>query len=74
MKKMRIELDNEFEADVFISILEEENIPYILTTNNSFPYDGLFKMTLGWGQIEVPKDQQERAMELFEKYKESLSE
>ncbi len=74
MKKFRIELDNEFEADVFIHILEEENIPYILINHNSFPYDGLFAMTLGWGHLEIPEKDQARARQLFEKYQESLSE
>lgn len=74
MKTFRIELDNEFEADVFIAMLEEEGIPYTVLNHFSLAYSGLFQMTLGWGHIEVPEEYQEKATELFQDFKKSLTE
>ncbi|HKL09909.1 MAG TPA: DUF2007 domain-containing protein [Clostridia bacterium] len=71
MKMFRIEMRNEFEADVFCNILEEEGIPYTVLGNDSLVYDGLFKMTLGWGHVEVPEEHKDKALELLRKYKES---
>jgi len=62
---------NEFEADVFCNILEEEGIPYTVLGNDSLVYDGLFKMTLGWGHVQVSEEHKEKALELLRKLKES---
>lgn len=74
MKIFRIELDNEFEADVIAALFDEEKIPYTIVNHYSLAYDGLFQMTLGWGHLEIPVDYQERAVELIRKYKDSLPE
>lgn len=70
----RLEIKNEFEADIFCNILEEEGIPYALVCNDSLVYDGLFKMTLGWGHVEIPEEHKEKALELFRRYNESSEE
>jgi len=72
VKIFRIELDNEFEADVFAAILKEENIPHAVVNHHSLAYDGLFQMTAGWGHIEIPEEYQKQAAELFLNYKNSL--
>lgn len=74
MKFLRIELDNEIEADVFTAILKEEKIPHIVVDHHSMAYDGLFQMTTGWGHIEVPDEYKNKAAELFQNYKKSLAE
>jgi len=74
MKICRIELGNEFEADVFTTMLEEENIPYTVIKHYSTAYGSIFQMTKGWGHIEVPEEYQEKAEELFQNYKKSLTE
>lgn len=74
MKIFRIELENEFEADVFTAMLEEENIPYTVMNHFSLAYGSIFQMTSGWGHIEVPLEYQEKAEELFLSYKKSLAE
>jgi len=73
MKTFRIELDNQFEADVFAAILKEENIPHTIVNHYSLAYDGLFQMTTGWGHMEISEGYQEKAMELFLNYKKSLA-
>lgn len=72
MKTFRIELDNQFEADVFAAILEEENIPHTVVNHYSLAYDGLFQMSMGWGHIDIPEEYQKKAAELFLNYKNSL--
>ena len=74
MKIFRIELENEFEADVFTAMLEEENIPYTVMNHFSLAYGSLFQLASGWGHIEVPAEYQEKAAELFLSYKKSLTE
>jgi len=71
VKTFRIEIDNEFEADVFTAMLKEEDIPYTMVNNFSLAYSSLFQMTMGWGYIEVPEEFKEKALELFEDYKKS---
>lgn len=74
MKIFRIDLDNEFEADVVTSMFEEEKIPYNVVSHHSSAYDGLFQMTMGWGHIEIPEEYQDKAEELMTNYRESLPE
>lgn len=74
MKIFRIELDNEFEADVVTSMFEEEKIPYNVVSHHSSAYDGLFQMTMGWGHVEIPEEFRERAEKLMQSYRESLPE
>jgi hypothetical protein len=74
MKICRIELDNEFEADVFTAMLDEESIPYTVINHYSLAYGSVFQMTTGWGHIEVPEEYQEKALDLFQNYKKSLVE
>jgi len=74
MKSFRLELDNAFEADVFTAMLEDEGIPYNIVNHFSLAYGNLFQMTTGWGHIEVPEEYQEKAEELFQNYKKSMTE
>ncbi|KUK52930.1 MAG: Uncharacterized protein XD78_1607 [Desulfotomaculum sp. 46_296] len=74
MKIFRIELDNEIEAEIFAAFLEEEGIPYAVINHHSLAYDGLFQMIMGWGHIEIPEEYKEKAVEIFQSYKDSLSE
>lgn len=74
MKIFRIELDNEFEADVVDALFEDEKIPHSVVSHHSSAYDGLFQMTMGWGHMEIPEEYQEKAENLIKSYKESLPE
>ncbi len=74
MKVFRIEIKDEFEADIFANILAEEGIPHAVIGNESLVYNGLFKMTMGWGFIEIPEKYKDRTLNLYSSYKESLKE
>jgi hypothetical protein len=74
MKTIRINIDNEFEADSFAAILEAEKIPHTVISHFSLAYDGIFQMTMGWGHIEIPEEYEERARQLYANYKKYLQE
>jgi hypothetical protein len=74
MKTIRINLDNEFEAEAFAAILEAESIPHVVVSHYSLAYNGLFQMTTGWGHVEIPEQFEERALALYQDYKKYLQE
>lgn len=47
-------LDNEFEAQLLASILEEREIPHRLRTYHDTAFDGLFQTQKGWGVVQAP--------------------
>lgn len=69
MKTFQITLDNEFEADVLVSMFEQEKIPHSVVSHHSSAYDGLFQMTLGWGHLEIPEEYRQKSEALLEDYR-----
>jgi hypothetical protein len=59
-------LNSRFEADLLMDALEREAIPALLRTFEETPYDGLFVVQRGWGQILVPKAHVEAARDIIE--------
>jgi hypothetical protein len=47
-------LENEIEARLLDSILNERNIPHLLTSYHDTAYDGLYQTQKGWGHISAP--------------------
>jgi len=47
-------LENEIEARLLDSILNERNIPHLLTSYYDTAYDGLYQTQKGWGHISAP--------------------
>jgi hypothetical protein len=50
-----IVLDNEFEAQLVDSILEERDIPHRMRSYHDTAYDGLFQAQKGWGHVSAPE-------------------
>jgi len=48
-------LENEIESQVLDSILNERNIPHIITSYYDTAYDGLYQTQKGWGYISTPE-------------------
>jgi hypothetical protein len=48
-------LENEIEAGLLGSILNERNIPHIITSYYDTAYDGLYQTQKGWGYISAPE-------------------
>jgi hypothetical protein len=59
-------LTNRFEADLLMDALEREQIPALLRSFEETPYDGLFVMQRGWGQIMVQARHAQAAREIIE--------
>jgi len=74
VKIFRLAMDNQFEAGIFTALLKEEGIPFTVVNHHSVAYDGLFQMTMGWGHLEIPVEYQQKAAELYQNYKKSLTE
>lgn len=50
-----IVIENQFEAQVLESILEERGIPYFLKSYDDMAYGTLFQLYKGWGQLTAPE-------------------
>ncbi len=73
MDTFRIKLDNQFEAELYTNILDEESIPHVLITNNSLTYNGIFELTMGWGCVEIPIEHEKKALMLYKALKDSFN-
>lgn len=59
-------LNNEIEARLLSSLLEEEEIPHYLRSYHDSAYDGIFQAQLGWGHVEADPGYHERIRELLD--------
>ena len=58
-------LENEFEAQILQSILEEREIPHYLKSFHDIAYDGLFQRSMGWGAIFAMKEYENEIIEII---------
>ena len=58
-------LENEFEAQLLVSILEEREIPHRLRSYHDTAFDGLFQTQKGWGVIQAPEAYADEIMEIL---------
>jgi hypothetical protein len=47
-------LENEIEARLLDSVLNERNIPHLIISYYDTAYDGLYQTQKGWGYISAP--------------------
>jgi len=47
-------LENEIEARLLDSVLNERNVPHRITSYYDTAYDGLYQTQKGWGHISAP--------------------
>ncbi len=47
-------LENEIEARLVDSILNERNVPHLIISYYDTAYDGLYQTQKGWGYISAP--------------------
>jgi len=59
-------LENEIEARLLSSLLEEEEIPHYLRSYHDAAYDGIFQAQLGWGHVEADPRHHARIAELLD--------
>jgi hypothetical protein len=65
-KHARIPLQNEVEARLVASLLEEDGIPHFVRSYHDSAYDGLYQSQLGWGHVEVPPDRETEVSRIIE--------
>ena len=58
-------LDNEIEAQLLDSILEEREIPHLMVSYHDTAYDGLFQTQTGWGHVSAPKPFKQEILEIL---------
>jgi len=52
--KKVIVLENDIEASLLDSILNEREIPHMIQTYYDTAYDGLYQTQKGWGHVSAP--------------------
>jgi hypothetical protein len=59
-------IENEFEAQLLQSILDERGIVYYIRSYYDIAYDGLFQKSNGWGAIYAPEEYKKLIVETME--------
>lgn len=59
-------LENEVQARLLTSVLEEKGIPHFLKSYHDSAYDGLFQGQKGWGHIEAPAEFKDEILRIKE--------
>ncbi len=59
-----IVLDNDIEANLLDSILNERGIPHVLNSYYDTAYDGLYQTQKGWGHVSAPVSYHEEIKEV----------
>jgi hypothetical protein len=57
-------LENEIEATLLDSILNERKIPHIMQSYYDTAYDGLYQTQKGWGHVSAPVSSHEEIKEV----------
>lgn len=66
-------MENEIEAQVLDSILEERGIPHLMRSYHDTAYDGLFQTQKGWGHVSAPAFCREQILEILHDLREQAS-
>lgn len=66
-------LDNEVQAELVGSVLEERDIPHLLRSYHDSAYDGIFQTQAGWGHIEAPASFRDKILAVVEDIKRQAS-
>jgi len=59
-------LENEIEAQLIDSVLNEQNIPHRIRSYYDSAYDGIFQAQKGWGVVEAPLSYKEEIISIFQ--------
>lgn len=59
-------LENEIEAGLLTSILNERSIPHLTISYYDTPFDGLYQTQKGWGSISAPEVYLEEIREIID--------
>lgn len=65
-------IEDEFEAQILQSILEERRIKYFLKSFYDSAYDGLFQRNYGWGVIFSAKNNEKEILEIIDDIRKTI--
>lgn len=60
------QLENEIEAHLVASILEERDVPHAVRSYRDTAYDGLFQVQKGWGAIMAAPENKKLILEILQ--------
>ena len=63
-KKIAV-LEDEFEAGLLDSVLNEREIPHRMRSYYDTAYDGLFQVQKGWGYVAAPEEYEAEVREIL---------
>lgn len=66
-------LENEVQASLLSSLLDEAGINHLMCSYHDSAYDGLFQTERGWGHVEADESDRHRILEIFESLKDQPS-
>ena len=62
-------LDNEVQAELVDSVLEERSIPHVMRSYYDSALDGIFQARAGWGHVEAPLSFRDEILAVIEDVK-----
>ena len=66
--------ENAFEADRIRAVLEQEGFTVMVRSFHDTAYDGIYQAQKGWGYVEVPQNEKERAERIVNELEQAFSE
>ncbi len=58
-------LENEIEARLLDSVLDERDIPHRIRSYHDSAYDGIYQAQKGWGVVEAPPQWEEEILSIY---------
>jgi hypothetical protein len=59
-------LENEIEARLLDSVLNERNIPHRIRSYHDSAYDGIFQAQKGWGVVLAPPEYEDEIQSIYD--------
>jgi hypothetical protein len=59
-------LDNEVQAELVDSVLEERAVPHLMRSYHDSALDGIYQTPQGWGHVEAPHSFREEILAVVE--------
>ena len=66
--------ENAFEADRIRAVLEQEGFTVMVRSFHDTAYDGIYQAQKGWGYVEVPENEKDRAEKIVNELERAFSE
>lgn len=67
-------LENEIEARLIRSVLEDRNLPHMIRSYHDTAYDGLYQFQMGWGELSAPEEYKQEIERLLASIRQSDNE